>query len=375
MSKPSPVLEEEESREDITTSAGKITAATTTTSTIKTVYLIRHAESEENRRLGALRQAWTSLRQFSLPARSDLRATAELVNIPSQIDSGLSPMGQEQIQSMAAILQQQNFVQATGIQLVVHSPLLRARETCFGMLQCRAAATTTTATNEDDNDTANSSRSNSVEKHDAVQRVEELDLLSEKTLTEWIPVHSLTEPFRNRIAAFEDWLHEQPETVVAVVGHSQYFRAMLGLPYKFGNCDVYEVQFDSAALSRREHSTTDTTTKGTTTTDPPQETTTSSGSDATTTTSTTSSFANWMPSIWKRGNDDAAPLASPPLESGQQQSASSSTITNSSTSNMDHGVVSSPPLPPQWSGLQLLYKCSIVSNKDDSDHDDAEEEL
>jgi hypothetical protein len=39
-------------------------------------------------------------------------------------------------------------------------------------------------------------------------------------------------------------LQTQPEETVAVVGHSQYFKAMLGLDFKFGNCDVWQVQFD-----------------------------------------------------------------------------------------------------------------------------------
>ena len=86
------------------------------------------------------------MRQWTLPAMSDLVATAELVNLPAQVDSDVSAIGQAQIQSMADTLQRDNFVQACGIQLVVHSPLLRARETCFGMLQCRTGSAAT-ATN------------------------------------------------------------------------------------------------------------------------------------------------------------------------------------------------------------------------------------
>jgi len=39
----------------------------------------------------------------------------------------------------------------------------------------------------------------------------------------------------------------QPEDVIAVVGHSQYFKSMLSLDYKFGNCDVWELQFEYSA--------------------------------------------------------------------------------------------------------------------------------
>jgi hypothetical protein len=32
--------------------------------------------------------------------------------------------------------------------------------------------------------------------------------------------------------------------VIGIVGHSQYFKSMLGIPAKFENCDVWEVKFD-----------------------------------------------------------------------------------------------------------------------------------
>jgi hypothetical protein len=60
--------------------------------------------------------------------------------------------------------------------------------------------------------------------------------------SEWIPGNYGN--FQARIAQFEEWLQTQPEETVAVVGHSQYFKAMLGLDFKFGNCDVWQVQFD-----------------------------------------------------------------------------------------------------------------------------------
>merc|ERR1739845_41405 len=39
-------------------------------------------------------------------------------------------------------------------------------------------------------------------------------------------------------------LGEQPENIIVVVGHSQYFKSMLGLDFKFGNCDIWELKFD-----------------------------------------------------------------------------------------------------------------------------------
>merc|ERR1712232_396638 len=48
-----------------------------------------------------------------------------------------------------------------------------------------------------------------------------------------------------RIDEFQTWLVQQPERVVFVVGHSQYFRTMLKLNYNFTNCSVWRVNFDT----------------------------------------------------------------------------------------------------------------------------------
>jgi hypothetical protein len=109
--------------------------------------------------------------------------------------------------------------------MVAHSPLLRARETSEGMLGCVAPDKTA----------------------DSVDRVIEVDILAEKTPQEWTPMYYSA--FKTRIANFEEWLAEQPEEHVAIVGHSQYFKAMFGLDFKFGNCDVWQATFDPSKLS------------------------------------------------------------------------------------------------------------------------------
>ena len=80
--------------------------------------------------------------------------------------------------------------------------------------------------------------------HPSADRVVELPVLSERTPLEWLPVNH--DAFTKRISEFETWLGEQPEDVIAVVGHSQYFKSMLGLPKKFKNVDVWSLQFDGA---------------------------------------------------------------------------------------------------------------------------------
>ena len=193
--------------------------ATTGPAIAKTVYLIRHAQSDENERLASFHNMCSTMYRFQLPQKKDFTYSLGLVNIPKMFDSHLSEFGRQQITHMAEVLTKSDFVRQRQIQLVAHSPLIRARETCRGMLQCEAPDV----------------------KVDTVQRVLELDLLLEKTPVEWIPGNygSLV----RRLRELEDWVAAQPETVMALVGHSQFFKALLGLDYKFGNCDVMQVQF------------------------------------------------------------------------------------------------------------------------------------
>jgi broad specificity phosphatase PhoE len=194
----------------------------------KTVFLIRHAESEENRRISSLKKSVKNLGRAKLPTREDMTAIGELLNIPAQIDSNVSENGNQQITRMREKLEEENFLVSADIKLVVHSPLTRARETSEGMLGCVTPDT----------------------KVDSVERVVETALLSEMTPSEWTPMYR--KQFKKRVKEFEKWLSEQPEDNIAIVGHSEYFKSMLGLGFKFGNCDVWQLTFDlSTAYSEQ----------------------------------------------------------------------------------------------------------------------------
>jgi broad specificity phosphatase PhoE len=211
-----------------------------TTTGIKTVYLIRHAESEENRRIAALSRTFRTLGKFSFPKTSDLSASTELLNIPGQVDSNVSDIGAKQIAHMGEKLNHHNFVVTAGIQLVAHSPLLRARKTSEGMLGCLAPPATTSSSSS----VAAAGEETLELKAQSVSRVLETNLLLEKTPAEWTPLYYSS--FKRRIGEFEDWLGKQEEETIALVGHSQFFKAMLGVDFKFGNCEVWKVDFDSS---------------------------------------------------------------------------------------------------------------------------------
>jgi broad specificity phosphatase PhoE len=202
-----------------------------TTPTPKTIYLIRHAQSEENRRLESLQSVARSLTRFAWPRSSDIGASLELLSLSQQVDSPVSEFGKQQIAHMADILRQDNFMASRQIQVVAHSPLIRARETCLGMLGCsKATVTSPTET------TVGSGKSSVPE-----DQIYELDLLREKTPSEWIPGNA--GGMYQRIRSLEEWLSGRSEQVICLVGHSQFFKAMLNHDSKFGNCDVMQAQF------------------------------------------------------------------------------------------------------------------------------------
>lgn len=265
----------------------------------KIIYLIRHAESEENRRIAALSRAARTLGKFALPKSSDVSASAELLNVAAQVDSNVSEIGTRQIQHMGEKLKQADFIQMAGLQLLAHSPLTRARQTSEGMLGCAAAVTSITSTDGNVNVQQ--------QLHPSVGRVVETDLLLEKTPAEWTPLYYSS--FKKRIRDFEMWLSQQKEDRIALVGHSQFFKAMLGLDFKFGNCDVWRLDFDAQKMV---------------------------GSSSTTTTTTITT------------DDD---VATAPTE-GEAKALKTSSTTSFRNCK----------LPPQWSNLQQVFACEVESS-------------
>lgn len=204
--------------------------------TTKTVFLIRHAQSEENRRLASLGRSFKNLASFKIPEKDDVSASIELLDMAAQVDSNVSKEGRKQIDQLGNLLEKDDFVKNMGIKLVAHSPLIRARQTSEGMVGCVTPRTDDVTVEQDPSAVGC--------KVDSVNRVVEIPFLSERTPMEWLPINH--DAYTKRIATFEQWLREQPEDIVAIIGHSQYFKNMLGMSFKFGNCDVWEVQFDNS---------------------------------------------------------------------------------------------------------------------------------
>ena len=222
-------------------------------SSLKTVFLIRHAESDENRRQALLKRSFHTIASLSLPDEDDLTASVELLDLEGQIDSGVSASGRRQIEQVGRKLREDDFLIKMGVNLVVHSPRRRARETSLGLLGSAAPVVDTHIFNSRDETPTKHHIDNTIDSRSNGLRVVELPALAERTPLEWLPGPLNHDAFTSRIAAFEQWLSDQNESVIAVVGHSLYFKSMLGLDFKFGNCDVWRVTFDtSVKVDRRE---------------------------------------------------------------------------------------------------------------------------
>ena len=265
-------------------------------STSKVVYLVRHAESLENVALRAARASYwtTGLAKYLWKiARGEM------------VDADVSPDGAKQIAELGERVRADDFLRRAEVQLVAHSPLKRAKQTCFGLFgydaadnaakakTAAAAAAAAEPPPAGGGATAPAAGSLRGANRTGVgvggKRIEadvdpdtgairlgfaqsvadpatgtggpgappfvELDCLRERTPAEYVPGVGMR-GLDKRISAFHAWLAARPEARITVVGHSQYFRRMLGGAEKQANCDVWRVPFvhanDPELLAREE---------------------------------------------------------------------------------------------------------------------------
>jgi broad specificity phosphatase PhoE len=170
-------------------------------------------------------RSWTALTQLSLPTLSDVKGgmvLATAMATGATDECGLSTNGEEQIAEVRKMLLEEHETLRTLKQetvLLTCSPLLRARLTCEGLFK------------------------------DIVTSPEPLQL---ESLREIVPIDYVA-PTRwanakNRILDFERWIAQRNESNIVVVGHSHYFRHMLGVDFKFSNCEIWKVKFFPEAV-------------------------------------------------------------------------------------------------------------------------------
>lgn len=170
------------------------------------VFIIRHAESEENVKIRALCEAIVQLQSFKLPSWDQVSKIASLLEC--ELDSKLSDYGKRQAKDMQMILKSCGFWQQE-FDLVGYSPMIRAVETCSTIVP-----------------------------ETVFERSERLEILREIS-----PVEQLIKSrVAKKIQDFESWLRSTPASVkkIVLIGHCQYFNSLLGMKTLMRNCDVWQ---------------------------------------------------------------------------------------------------------------------------------------
>jgi phosphohistidine phosphatase SixA len=200
-----------------------------------TIYLIRHAETEENVKMYGLQEVGNSIYGCRVPSSKDLSSSLSFLGgvVKGDTDSDLSQNGKQQIDELFQIMnncRKNNDVANSVIEsvdIIGHSPLTRAKETCFGVF----------GLNNNDNDNNNENKKNVVE----------LSCLEEVTPWE-TAVSGRRNTVHKRIGELKEWIESQKDSTssIALVGHSEYFMIMLGVSRseKFQNCDVWKVDYE-----------------------------------------------------------------------------------------------------------------------------------
>ena len=70
-----------------------------------------------------------------------------------------------------------------------------------------------------------------------------MDFLREESPSE---ILTFSKGLNERIEQFHDWLYQQQDETLFVVGHSRYFRRMTGMDRVIDNCSVLHCTFDGA---------------------------------------------------------------------------------------------------------------------------------
>ena len=176
----------------------------------KSIVFIRHAQSEENVKAIRFFEGMSRLRNFQAPSMQQISGTLSLASLT--IDAALSQLGKRQILDMHMILKGKGFWTQQNFDLIVCSPLIRAKETCEGLLPLERDGVNTMI----------------------------IEDLQEATPYE----HVFSATLLKRIIRFKHWLANREEKRILVVGHSQYFKKLLGQSSLMRNCDVWQCDFD-----------------------------------------------------------------------------------------------------------------------------------
>jgi len=183
----------------------------------KRVVFIRHAQSEENVKFAALMEGVQRIGRLKLPRLSSVSAGFKLLR--TDLNSSLSPLGKRQVLDQALNLREARFLDDFDPQLILVSPLDRAKDTLAGLLK-------------------------------SSDRFKTIEFVVLECLREATPLeHLVSSSLERRISEFQALLLTSTATRILVCGHSQYFKRMLKMSSMMRNVDVWSATLDSAADS------------------------------------------------------------------------------------------------------------------------------
>mmetsp|Transcript_112413 Transcript_112413/g.217789 ORF Transcript_112413/g.217789 Transcript_112413/m.217789 type:complete len:244 (-) Transcript_112413:86-817(-) len=177
----------------------------------KVLYVVRHAESEENVQIYKFDRAVADFRHGIFPRFGDIKAASKLLSFNE--DSPLSDLGEQQLIDVRDQLCNTGFHKRSGVQLVVHSTRQRAVRTCNALFGNR------------------------------------FPTIAVEDLVERLPFEK-DGPFRDRLVRFRSWLAARDEDCIAIVGHGYFFQRMFrGLKTEpLGNVEVRKCAFHVESL-------------------------------------------------------------------------------------------------------------------------------
>ena len=175
----------------------------------KTIYLIRHGESEVNKNKNKVIENKGHHEMFTLYFWK-----SAFKYLTSSMDSKLTEKGRQQAIKQGENLKSLNFIEKKNIECIIHSPLKRTRDTCKLMF---------------------GEWTNIF--------FEEEKLLTEKYLSEYFYAD-----IEERAEILKGIIMSRKEKSMILVGHSRIFQALIGQQVKIPNCSVWQIELSDNGL-------------------------------------------------------------------------------------------------------------------------------
>lgn len=181
---------------------------------MKQIVFIRHAQSEENVKFAQFVDGIQELRRLRWPSSASFWSGLSLLR--TDLDSELSQLGVQQVQSMQSIIARSRFIDTFAPEIIFYSPLRRAKKTLLGVLGLP-------------------------------ESMPPCPLVELSHLREASPLeHVVSGPLMKRIRAFTQHLLSCPQQRILVCGHSQHFKRLLQMDGMMRNVDVWQAELHAS---------------------------------------------------------------------------------------------------------------------------------